>query len=333
MVRPVFPRYIAEVRALVEAPSSKRYRERLQLPRRLCRRVVQDRRRVQPPGCPNPQRYVRNQMLPHRIPQQPVQFVLRRPQRDPPLRSLRDLPPCFAVNPPLPPFQQVPRRYLPDPTDQRLRPRHVVQRQVRIQRVQIQLPSYLRMLQDGLQFRSEVEFIAVATEVQRLDPHPVAHQHQPLIRLRPQRHREHTAHPRKTRRVPLQVRPQHRLRIAVRAETVTQTLQLGSNFLVVVDFSVEDYRRIPVVTQDRLVSALQIDDLQAYRAQRRFAAFEDTLLVRPAMRNRFRDALGNACAVPFISTRKPRDSTHLTLYPRFLPICVKYTISAKRKPL
>src|ERR1017187_2021404 len=86
---------------------------------------------------------------------------------------------------------------------------------------------------------------------------------------------------------------------------------------MIVDFSVEDNRRVPIVTQYRLVPALQIDDLQAYRAQRRFAAFEDSLLVRPAMRNRFRDALGNSLAGAPISTRKPRDSTHLALYPRF----------------
>src|ERR1035437_2991085 len=85
---------------------------------------------------------------------------------------------------------------------------------------------------------------------------------------------------------------------------------------MVVDFPVEDNRRIPVVTQYRLVSAVQIDDLQAYRAQSRFAAFEHTLLVRPAMRYRFRDALGNSLAGALASTCKPRDSTHLLQNPR-----------------
>src|ERR1035437_485883 len=85
---------------------------------------------------------------------------------------------------------------------------------------------------------------------------------------------------------------------------------------MIVDFSVEDNRRIPVVTQNRLIPALQIDDLQAHRAQCRFAAFEHTLLVRPAMRNRFRDALRNSLAGALTSTCKPRDSTHLRQNPR-----------------
>src|ERR1035437_10672703 len=85
---------------------------------------------------------------------------------------------------------------------------------------------------------------------------------------------------------------------------------------MVVDFSVEDNRRIPVVTQNRLIPAIQIDDLQAHRAQPRFAAFEHTLLVRTTMRYRLRDALGNALAGALSSMCKPRDSTHLGKYPR-----------------
>src|ERR1035437_1736300 len=104
---------------------------------------------------------------------------------------------------------------------------------------------------------------------------------------------------------------------------------------MVVDFAVEDNRRIPVVTQDRLVPAIQIDDLQAHRAQRRFAAFEHTLLVWPTVRNRFRDALGNALAGALMFTCKPRDSTHLGQTPRspnknlfLFWICVEYTTTA-----
>ena len=66
---------------------AKRNRKRLQPPRRLRRRVVQDRRRIQPARCPHAQRNVRNQVLAHRFPQQPVQFLLRRPER------------CFGVAP------------------------------------------------------------------------------------------------------------------------------------------------------------------------------------------------------------------------------------------
>ena len=80
---------------------------------------------------------------------------------------------------------------------------------------------------------------------------------------------------------------------------------------MVVDFSVERNRRVAIVADNRLVSAFQVDDLQPDRAQRRLAAFEDTLLVGSTMRKRFRDALRHAPAGVLIETSKPRDSTHL----------------------
>jgi hypothetical protein len=86
---------------------------------------------------------------------------------------------------------------------------------------------------------------------------------------------------------------------------------------MIVDFSVEDNRCIPIVTQDRLIPAFQIDDLQANRAQRRFAAFEYTLLVWSAMGNRFSDPLGDCPARALTAPCKSRNSTHLDRNPRF----------------
>src|SRR5262245_41838481 len=97
---------------------------------------------------------------------------------------------------------------------------------------------------------------------------------------------------------------------------MTQTFQLGSYFPVVVDFSVKDDRRIPVVTQDRLIAAIQIDDLEAHCAQRRLASLKRAMLVGPAMRYRRRDPPGHALAHALASPRKASNSTHLNQNPR-----------------
>ena len=56
-----------------------------------------------------------------------------------------------------------------------------------------------------------------------------------------------------------------------------QPFQLRANFQVIVDLPVERDRRIAVFCGDRLVAARQIDNRQADRAQRRYAALENAL--------------------------------------------------------
>src|SRR5689334_1200240 len=46
---------------------------------------------------------------------------------------------------------------------------------------------------------------------------------------------------------------------------MSQRFQFLANFPVVVDFAVEGNRRVPIVADDGLVSAFQVDDLEADR--------------------------------------------------------------------
>jgi hypothetical protein len=85
---------------------------------------------------------------------------------------------------------------------------------------------------------------------------------------------------------------------------------------MVVNFAVKDDRRIPVVTQDRLVAAFQVDDLQAHCAQGRLAALEHAVLVGSAMRYGVGDPPGDTLAGDFTSLCKPSNSTHLDQNPR-----------------
>ena len=111
----------------------------------------------------------------------------------------------------------------------------------------------------------------------------------------PQRHREHPAQPREAIGVPFEERVQNRFGVAVRAEAMAALFQFPAQFQMIVDLAVEDDDGVAVLGKDGLIAALNVDDLQARRAQRDGLGFKDALLVRTAMderRNRILDAAG-----------------------------------------
>ncbi len=85
---------------------------------------------------------------------------------------------------------------------------------------------------------------------------------------------------------------------------------------MVVDLAVKCDGGVAVVADEGLIAAAQIDNLQTNGAQRSFTAFEDPLLVRPAMVKCFGDAMGDAPPIGLIQTRKARNPTHLEQNPR-----------------
>ena len=91
--------------------------------------------------------------------------------------------------------------------------------------------------------------------------------------------------------------------------------QFPPNFPVVIDFTVEDDSRAAIVAQEWLVSAPEVDNLQAHGTERRHAAFEYSLLIGTAMRDGFGDAMGHGPAHRPVETCKPGDSTHLRQFP------------------
>ena len=89
-----------------------------------------------------------------------------------------------------------------------------------------------------------------------------------------------------------------------------------ADFQVIVDFAVEGDGGVAVVADEGLIAARQVDDLQADGAQRGLAAFEDALLVGPAMVQRFGDPVGDAPAHHSVQTCKSRNPAHLQFNPR-----------------
>ena len=103
------------------------------------------------------------------------------------------------------------------------------------------------MRQDRLQLRAEVQLIATARDVQRLDANSVARQHQAPAEFVQMRDREHAAQLLETGGVPLQESMQNGLGIAVGVERVPGFLQFGTKFQVVVNLAVEDDDGVPVI--------------------------------------------------------------------------------------
>ena len=118
------------------------------------------------------------------------------------------------------------------------------------------------MHEDGLHLGAEQQIRAVAGDVQRLDAHAVASQHQALARFSPQCDGEHTAQPRKTIRVPFEKRRQRRFGVRAGAKAMAAPLQFHAQFRVVVDLAVEGDDCVAALGEDGLVAGIEVDDLQ-----------------------------------------------------------------------
>src|SRR5438874_12642665 len=96
------------------------------------------------------------------------------------------------------------RKKFLDSLYQRVRRGHIVQPKKTIETAEVDSPLNLRMLKQRLQLGAKINLLAGLVEIQRLDAHAVAREHQAFLRLRPQRDSEHPPKPRKALGVPLQ---------------------------------------------------------------------------------------------------------------------------------
>src|ERR1035441_7122692 len=136
------------------------------------------------------------------------------------------------------------------------------------------------MCEDGLQLRPKKHVLAAMRDVERLDAHTIARQHQPPGRICPKRHGKHATQSAETLRVPFEEGAKDRLRIAVRVKSMAQLVQLGTHFEVVVDFPVEHDDRVAIFRRDGLIAVLEIDNFQACGAHRADRGLVNTKLVR-----------------------------------------------------
>jgi hypothetical protein len=69
-------------------------------------------------------------------------------------------------------------------------------------------------------------------------------------------------------------------------EAVSQVLQFGAQFEVIVNFPIEHNPAVPVLGQNGLIALLEVDDFQARSAERKQVRLKNALLVRPAVKQR-----------------------------------------------
>src|SRR6202040_2657637 len=92
---------------------------------------------------------------------------------------------------------------------------------------------------------------------------------------------------------------------AIGFEFFAAGFEFRAQFAVVVDLAVEDQDGVAVVADHGLIAALQIDDLEAHRAQGNDWRFVDALLVRPAMNQGVRSRANSFGVEDTVAVRKP----------------------------
>ena len=143
-------------------------------------------------------------------------------------RGCRQVPVLLGVQ--APPFDndQLRRLELADSAVHRPRRGHVSQREIRVNRGGAPFASHAGIMEKRAKLRGEDNPVAGQEgEIQRPDAHVVAREHQPPIRLVPDRTGEGSVQTLHAARAPLLVGMGDQLAVSVAAERVTAALQLG----------------------------------------------------------------------------------------------------------
>ncbi len=139
--------------------------------------------------------------------------------------------------------------------------------------------------EQALQFGGEDEDVADAAVVERLDPEPVAREHEPALLPVPDRCAEHAAQVGgEVGAVPL-VEMREDLRVATAAERVAVSAESVAKFAVVVQLPVLDRLDGPAFVRERLVASLDVDDAEPPDAECDSGLLENAAVVRATVRH------------------------------------------------
>jgi hypothetical protein len=136
-----------------------------------------------------------------------------------------------------------------------------------------------------LRLRGEVELVAVARVVERLDAEAVARREQQFVALVPEHEGELAAQMAQAVRAFFFVQVKDDLAVRARAQAMTAHDELALIALVVVKLAVDDDVERLVLVRDRLVAGRQVDDAEARVSEADALVRRDPLLlaIRPAM--------------------------------------------------
>jgi hypothetical protein len=169
----------------------------------------------------------------------------------------------------------------------RQRRRNPVQREVGLDRVEVDRSREARLRDERLELRGPRQHAADVPPVQGLDPEAVATHDEPPARRVPQGEGEHAAQAPGEREPVLLVEMDEDLGVAVvGAEPMPLGLELATQLGVVVDLAVVDDDHLAGLVGDRLLAAGQVDDRQAAHGQPDPVGAPDARAVRPAVHER-----------------------------------------------
>ena len=172
------------------------------------------------------------------------------------------------------------------------------------------------MGEQRLEFRPEEESAVVQDSVvKRLDPKAVAGEKQRFAVAVPQGKGEHAAKAVDTRCAPGFPSVDDDFGIATSVEDMTEHLQLWNEFLIIVDFPVEDDADRLILVIERLLAGGQIDDREPAVAEADARFDMQATFVRAAMKLRFVHAVENRAIYVAFATgiEYSGDAAHLLL--------------------
>jgi len=98
-------------------------------------------------------------------------------------------------------------------------------------------------------------------------------------------------------------------------EPMTETLKFGTQFLMIVDFAIENDDAIAVIAQDGLVPRLSVYNLEACRPKRDEAGLEHLLMIWPAVDKRGSHTSDSVRIRRPIAVRKAYNSAQVVIPP------------------
>ena len=200
-------------------------------------------------------------------------------------RGLGERPVRLLSDPAVAEVEERARCKLADAAKECSRARHVPEREVEVDRLEVELDVDEPAREDRLELRGEDDEIARACPVERLDPEPVTCQDGPPAALVPDRDAELPAEAlREACAVPL-VEVRQDLRVAAARERVPLALELAPQLLVVVQLAVLDGDDRAVLVQDGLVATRDVHDREPSHAEGDPGGHEGSAVVGTTVRH------------------------------------------------
>ena len=194
MVSRVAGGHLADIRRLVELTAVEGNRKGLELRAGLLARVVENRRRIDTATEPDSDRNVGSEMLFDRLCQELVELRSRVfESRKSAVIEWVCLPVAVRRDLSIVPGEKVSGQQLENASGQCVRSGDVVETKVSVQGVQVDAAADLRVAEDRLHLRAEVDVASAAGIVERLDSHAVAGQNQSLTGFAPHGEGKHSA--------------------------------------------------------------------------------------------------------------------------------------------